>query len=82
MKDKVEKKKIQKGYLKEMNKKLSLLRKLHLVHVDIKPDNIFESPGWKKLVLIDFGLAIFLKEWSMNKQKLVSFALLVLQEKK
>ena len=48
--------------MKEMNKKLSRMRQLQLVHVDIKHANILYSPGWKKLVLIDFGFAIFIKE--------------------
>ena len=45
-----------------MKKKLSRLRQLHLVHADIKPENIMYSPGWKNIVLIDFGLAMFIKE--------------------
>ena len=48
--------------MENMRKKLSRMRQLHLVHADIKPSNIFYSPGWKKLVLIDFGLAMFVKE--------------------
>ena len=53
--------------MKEMNKKLSKMRQLHLVHADIKPENIMYSPGWKKIVLIDFGLAMFIKE-SVNEE--------------
>ena len=45
-----------------MKKKLSVLRQLHLVHVDIKPENILYSPGWKKIVLVDFGLSMFVKQ--------------------
>ena len=45
-----------------MNKKLSRLRQLHLVHVDIKPENILYSPGWRKIVLVDFGLATLADE--------------------
>ena len=48
--------------MENMRKKLSRMRQLHLVHADIKPSNIFYSPGWKNLVLIDFGLAMFVKE--------------------
>ena len=33
-----------------------------MVHVDIKPDNILYSPGWRKIVLIDFGLATFIEQ--------------------
>ena len=55
-------KQIKKAFLKEMKKKLSKMRQLHLVHIDIKPDNILYSPGWRKIVLIDFGLATFIKE--------------------
>ena len=62
MEEKDEREKIQKVFLKEMNKKLSKLRQLHLVHVDIKPGNILYSPGWRKIVLVDFGLATFIKE--------------------
>ena len=43
-------------------KKLSIMRQLHLVHADIKPENIMYSPGWMNVVLIDFGLAMFIKE--------------------
>ena len=50
-----------------MGKKLSLMRQLHLVHADIKPDNILYSHGWRKIVLIDFGLAMFIKE-SINEE--------------
>ena len=45
-----------------MKKKLSRMRQLHLVHADIKPENILYSRGWKKIVLIDFGLAMFIKQ--------------------
>ena len=62
VKDKDEKKKIHKAFLKEMNKKLSKLRQLHMIHADIKPENVLYSNGWKKIVLIDFGLAMFVKE--------------------
>ena len=51
-----------KEFMKEMNKKLLKMRQLHLIHADIKPDNILYSPGWKKIVLIDFGLAMFIKQ--------------------
>ena len=43
------------------------MRQLHLVHADIKPANIMYSPGWKKIVLIDFGLSTFVKE-SINEE--------------
>ena len=37
VKNKDEREKIEKAFSKEMNKKLSKLRQLHLVHADIKP---------------------------------------------
>ena len=45
-----------------MKKKLSVMRQLHLVHADIKPENILYSPGWRKIVLVDFGLSMFVKQ--------------------
>ena len=38
------------------------MRKLHLIHGDIKPNNIMYSQWQGKIVLIDFGLAKFIKE--------------------
>ena len=60
--DKDEKKKILKKTMKELKNILKMMRMLHLIHGDIKPDNILFSPGWKKIVLIDFGLAKFIRE--------------------
>ena len=36
IKNKDEREKVLKAFMKEMNKKLSIMRQLHLVHVDIK----------------------------------------------
>ena len=58
--------------MREMKKKLSILRQLHIVHADIKPDNILYSPGWKNVVLVDFGLAMIVKE-SVNEETETGF---------
>ena len=55
-----------------MKKKLSTLRQLHIVHADSKPDNILYSPGWKNVVLVDFGLALIVKE-SVNEETETGF---------
>ena len=60
--EKVERKRAVILFRKEMKSMLSIMRKIHLVHCDIKPENILKSPYFKKIVLIDFGLAKFLKE--------------------
>ena len=49
-------------FRKQLLEMLSMMRKLHLVHGDIKPANVLYSRGLKKLVLIDFGLARFVRE--------------------
>ena len=67
IKEKDEQKKIRKTFMREMKKKLLILRKLHIVHADIKPDNILYSPGWKNVILVDFGLAMIVKE-SVNEE--------------
>ena len=36
---------------------LAILHKLHVVHQDIKPNNIMYSPFYDKAVFIDFGLS-------------------------
>ena len=38
------------------------MRQIHLIHGDIKIENLMYSRGWRKYVLIDFGLSKFLKE--------------------
>ena len=72
IKNKNEQKKIRKTFMREMKKKLSILRQLHIVHADIKPDNILYSPGWKNVVLVDFGLAMIVKE-SVNEETETGF---------
>ena len=67
VKDKDEKEIIQKAFKKEISKKLSRMRQIHFVHIDIKPDNIRYSPGWRKIVMIDFGTSMFLKQ-SVNEE--------------
>ena len=62
IKNKKKKEKILKAFMKDIKKKLFILRQLHIVHGDIKPDNILYSPGWRRIVLIDFGLSRFIKE--------------------
>ena len=49
-----------------------MLHKLHIVHQDIKPDNIMMSPTFQKLVFIDFGLSTFIKE-KIGKKKLTFY---------
>lgn len=39
-----------------------MLHSLKIIHGDIKPENIMWSPTFKKNVLIDFGLSLFLSE--------------------
>lgn len=41
---------------------LALLHKFHLIHMDIKPDNLMLSPTFRKAVFIDFGLSRFIRE--------------------
>ena len=46
----------------QLEEGLKTMRKLHLIHGDIKPINIMYSPWQGKIVLIDFGLARFIKK--------------------
>jgi serine/threonine protein kinase len=41
---------------------MALLHWLHIVHRDIKPDNVMLSPSFRKPVFIDFGLSIIITE--------------------
>lgn len=36
---------------------LRKMHRLHLLHKDIKPDNIMYSPYWRDYVLVDFGIS-------------------------
>ena len=48
------------------------MRNLHLIHGDIKPINIMYSPWQRRIVLIDFGLAKFIKE-NVNQKTSTGF---------
>lgn len=41
---------------------LAVMHHYHIVHCDIKPENIMLSPYHKKIVFIDFGLSKVIKE--------------------
>ena len=56
------KKENQKSLHQTNEEKLLTLRQLHIVHAEIKPENILFSPGWNNVVLVDFGLAMIVKE--------------------
>lgn len=45
-----------------LQQKLHLLHTLHIVHLDIKPENIGFSPRNNSLILIDFGLSKIIAE--------------------
>jgi len=45
-----------------MHENLSMMHHFHLVHMDIKPDNIMFSPYYKRVVFIDFGLSRIISE--------------------
>ena len=45
------------------------MRQMHLIHGDIKPENIMYSPWQGKVVLVDFGLAKFIKEKAGQKTR-------------
>ena len=49
-------------YPDELYQALSILHKLHIMHQDIKPENIMFSPSLEKLVFIDYGLSKFIVE--------------------
>jgi serine/threonine protein kinase len=41
---------------------LKTLHKYHIVHMDIKPDNIMYSPAFKKPVFIDYGFSEIIEQ--------------------
>ena len=41
---------------------MAILHKLHIVHQDIKPENIIYSPYFDRPVFIDFGLSTIISE--------------------
>mgnify|MGYP000947791156 CR=1 FL=1 len=47
---------------KDLKEALFHLHLLHIVHLDIKKDNISFSPHFNRFVFIDFGLAKVVKE--------------------
>lgn len=52
---------------------LALLHKFHLIHMDIKPDNLMLSPTFRKAVFIDFGLSRFIRE-QISYQSMTKFS--------
>jgi serine/threonine protein kinase len=43
--------------LKELLSQLRLLHEFHIVHLDVKPENVVWSENYKKAVFIDFGFS-------------------------
>ena len=41
---------------------MAVLHKFHIVHQDIKPENIMYSPHFDRPVFIDFGLSTIISE--------------------
>lgn len=41
---------------------LKTMRKINLIHGDIKPENILWSKNYAQMVLVDFGLAKFVRQ--------------------
>jgi len=57
---------------KDLMLNLKLLHSYHIVHFDIKPDNIAFSNKWAKFVFIDFGLTDCIQE-DIGSLKMMSF---------
>ena len=49
------------------------MHQFHLMHIDIKNENILYSPSLNKLVFIDFGLSKFVAE-QVGKKTLTKYA--------
>ena len=49
------------------------MHQFHLMHIDIKNENILYSPSLNKLVFIDFGLSKFVAE-QVGKKILTKYA--------
>ncbi len=50
------------GNIYELKRSLLRMHKLHLVHKDIKPENILFSETRNKYIYVDFGMTAFIKE--------------------
>jgi serine/threonine protein kinase len=46
----------------QLYENMTIMHALHLMHSDIKPENIMYSPHYKKLVFVDFGLSTIVSE--------------------
>ena len=56
----------------QLYESLALMHKLHIVHQDIKPENIMYSPSKNRMVFIDFGLSTVIKE-DIGMKKMTEF---------
>lgn len=49
------------SWLKTLKEQLAIMHNFHIVHLDIKPDNIAFSPSLNKPIFIDFGFSSVIK---------------------